>query len=184
MEGKTREPDCPIIPVTLVGVVTNDRLAKKNLSQLMRLWYLSHRRPAKAQASLHIRAVSSEPSLFANLKYGTRQMVLPKKQTSSPTLWLRMRVWRLKLHGKKSTIISWHQAHLLSVWVVRDKNLCIIHPPKSFFDGRFCWLMSFLLFMSMSIHDGVTVWVFRENLSIVHLFKSCSYGRFPWLMSF
>ena len=31
----------------------------------MRLWYLSHRRPAKAQASLRIRAVSPEPSLFA-----------------------------------------------------------------------------------------------------------------------
>ena len=28
------------------------------MSQLMRLWYLSHRRPAKAKASLRIRAVS------------------------------------------------------------------------------------------------------------------------------
>ena len=27
------------------------------MSQLMRVWYLSHRRPAKAQASLRIRAV-------------------------------------------------------------------------------------------------------------------------------
>ena len=36
----------------------------------MRLWYLSHRRPAKAQASLRIRAVSPEPSLFAHMKYG------------------------------------------------------------------------------------------------------------------
>ena len=35
-----------------------------DLSQLMRLWYLLHRRPAKAQASLRIRAVSQEPSLF------------------------------------------------------------------------------------------------------------------------
>ena len=39
------------------------------MSQLMRLWYLSHRRPAKAQASLRIRAVSPEPSLFAHMKY-------------------------------------------------------------------------------------------------------------------
>ena len=29
----------------------------------MRLWYLSHRRPEKAQASLYNRAVSTEPSL-------------------------------------------------------------------------------------------------------------------------
>ena len=36
----------------------------------MRLWYLSHRRPAKAQASLRICAVSSEPSLFTHMKYG------------------------------------------------------------------------------------------------------------------
>ena len=27
------------------------------ISQLKRLWYLSHRRPAKAQASLHIRSL-------------------------------------------------------------------------------------------------------------------------------
>ena len=40
------------------------------LSQLMRLWYLSHRRPVKAQASLRIRAVSPEPSLLAHMKYG------------------------------------------------------------------------------------------------------------------
>ena len=48
------------------------------LSQLMGLWYLSHRRPAKAQASLHIRAVSPEPLLFAHIKYGSRQRVRPK----------------------------------------------------------------------------------------------------------
>ena len=49
-----------------------------HLSQLMRLWYLSHRRPEKAQASLCIRAVSPEPSLFAHMKYGSRQRVRPK----------------------------------------------------------------------------------------------------------
>ena len=37
------------------------------MSQLMRLWYLSHRRPAMAQASLHICTVSPEPSLFAHI---------------------------------------------------------------------------------------------------------------------
>ena len=42
----------------------------------MRLWYLSQRRPAKAQASLRIRAVS--PSLFAHMKYGSRGRVRPK----------------------------------------------------------------------------------------------------------
>ena len=37
------------------------------MSQLMRLWYLSHRRTAKAQARLRIRAVSPEPLLFAHI---------------------------------------------------------------------------------------------------------------------
>ena len=36
------------------------------MSQLMRLWYLSHRRLAKAQASLRIRVVSPEPPLLAH----------------------------------------------------------------------------------------------------------------------
>ena len=48
------------------------------LSQLMRLWYLSHRQPAKAQASLHIQAVSPELLLFAHMKYGSRRRVRPK----------------------------------------------------------------------------------------------------------
>ena len=43
-----------------------------NLSQLIRLWYISHRRSAKAQASLRIRTVSPEPLLFAHMKYGSR----------------------------------------------------------------------------------------------------------------
>ena len=47
------------------------------LSQLIRLWHLSHRRSAKAQASLRIRAVLPEPSLFANMKYGSRRRVRP-----------------------------------------------------------------------------------------------------------
>ena len=44
----------------------------------MRLWYLSHRRPAKAQASLRICAVSPEPLLFIHMKNGSRQWVRPK----------------------------------------------------------------------------------------------------------
>ena len=54
------------------------------LSQLMRLWYLSHRRPAKAQASLRICAVSPEPSLFAHMKYGSRRWLRPKIRHLAP----------------------------------------------------------------------------------------------------
>ena len=48
------------------------------MSQLMRLWYLSHSPPVKAQASLHIHTVLPEPSLFAHMKYESRRRVRPK----------------------------------------------------------------------------------------------------------
>ena len=51
---------------------------KVYMSQLMRLRYLSHRRPVKAQASLRIRAVSPQPALFAHMKYGSRRRVRPQ----------------------------------------------------------------------------------------------------------
>ena len=50
----------------------------------MRLWYLSHRQPAKAQASLHICTVSPEPLLFAHMKCGSRWRVLPKIKYLAP----------------------------------------------------------------------------------------------------
>ena len=40
----------------------------------MQLWYLSHQRPVKAQASLRIHAVSPEPLLFAHMNYGSRHL--------------------------------------------------------------------------------------------------------------
>ena len=43
----------------------------------MRLWYLSHRRPVKAQGTLRIHAVSPEPLLFAHMKYESRRRVRP-----------------------------------------------------------------------------------------------------------
>ena len=60
------------------GNVEPEQTNTHDMSQLMRLWYLSHRRPAKAQASLRILAVSPEPSLFAHMKYGSRRKGRPK----------------------------------------------------------------------------------------------------------
>ena len=50
----------------------------------MRSWYLSHRRPAKAQASLRIRAVLPEHSLFAHMKYGCKRMIRPNIRHLAP----------------------------------------------------------------------------------------------------
>ena len=58
--------------------MTEFRSDQNKMRQLMQLWYLSHRRPVKEQASLHICAVSPEPSLFAYMKYGSRRRVRPK----------------------------------------------------------------------------------------------------------
>ena len=51
---------------------------KTVMGQLMRLWYLSHRRPAKIQASLRFSAVLPDPLLFAHITYGSRRRVRPK----------------------------------------------------------------------------------------------------------
>ena len=50
----------------------------------MKLWYLSHRRPGKAQAIKRIRACSPEPSLFAHMKYGSRRRGQPKIKHLAP----------------------------------------------------------------------------------------------------
>ena len=93
--GREFEPQPgPITFVEIDNEIQGDHFSKnivpgcsKNrsqMSQLMRLWYLSHRRPAKAQASLRIRAVSPEPSLFAHMNYGSRRRVTPTIRYLAP----------------------------------------------------------------------------------------------------
>ena len=50
----------------------------------MRLWYLSHWRLAKTRVSLRIHAVSPEPSLFAQMKYGSIRTVRPQIRHLAP----------------------------------------------------------------------------------------------------
>ena len=61
-----------------------EKKRKINKRASSRLWYLSHRRPAKAQVSLRILAVSPEPFLFAHIKYGSRRRVRPKIRHLAP----------------------------------------------------------------------------------------------------
>ena len=73
----------------------------------MRLWYLSHRRPANAQASLRIRAVSPEPSLFAHMNYGSRRRVRPKiRHLAAPHL--------------KNAFTEDEKCHNLMSWLIND----------------------------------------------------------------
>ena len=80
---------CNIIKINVLQVHPEMKYFKlhceqSSLSQRMRFWYLSHRRSAKAQASLCIRAVPPEPSLFAHMKYGSRRRVQPKIRHLAP----------------------------------------------------------------------------------------------------
>ena len=62
----------------------NEEMLGHQMSYPMRLWYLSHRRPAKAQASLRICTDSPKPLLFAHMKYGSRGRVRPKIRHLAP----------------------------------------------------------------------------------------------------
>ena len=75
------------------------------MSQLMRLWYLSHRQPTKAKASLRMHAVSPEASLFTHMKYGSRWWVRQNIRHLAPLVGCTC-VWRMSLRWTKSTIIS------------------------------------------------------------------------------
>ena len=77
------------------------------LSQLMRLWYLPHRWPAKAQVSLHIHAVLPEPSLFEHMKYGSKQRVGPKIRHLAALDGCACMFEEWILQRTKSAIISW-----------------------------------------------------------------------------
>ena len=68
---------------------------------------VSHRRPVKAQTSLRICAVSPQPSLFANMKYGSRRRVQPKIRHLAPLDGWAYAFEEWVYRGTKSAIISW-----------------------------------------------------------------------------
>ena len=70
-------------------------------------WYLQHRRPAKAQARLRIRAVSPEPLLFAHIKYGSRRRIRQKIRHLAPLDGCACRFEEWVYGGRKKTIITW-----------------------------------------------------------------------------
>ena len=116
-----------------------------HMNQLMRFWYLSHKRPLKAQASLRICSLT-EPSLFTHMKVDKGPTT---NQTSSP------RVWRMILRRTESTIISWDGSfvylpcmrYLLSFfasfWCQRFIPACDSGTPWTFYLA-FCIYVSYV----------------------------------------
>ena len=68
-----------------------------------------HRRPAKAQASLCIRA---EPSLFAHMKYGSRRWVLPKMRHLAPLNSCAC-AFEERVYGGRKVTLSHEVAHFI-----------------------------------------------------------------------
>ena len=86
------------------------------MSQLMRLWYLSQddqRRLRRFCASAQSRQSLHCSHAWSMEEDGGSE----QNQTSSPTGWLRMHVWRMSLWRTKSTIISWHGSNMHSVLI-------------------------------------------------------------------
>ena len=82
------------------------------MSQLMRLWYLSHRQPVKAKVSLRLCSVSPEPSLSAHIKYGSRQRVWPKFRHLAPLDGCAYEFDEMSLRRMKSAIILWAGSYI------------------------------------------------------------------------
>ena len=82
-------------------------------SQIMKLWYLSHRRPAKAQARLR-RAVSPEPSLFTHMKYGHGRRVRAKLRHLTP-----LDGWACHL---KNAFTENETYHNIMIWLIKFLN--------------------------------------------------------------
>ena len=55
-----------------------------HMDRVKRIWYLSHMRAAKVQASLRIRAVSPEPSLLAHTSSESRGTFRQKARPLAP----------------------------------------------------------------------------------------------------
>ena len=100
------------------------------------------RRPAKAQASLRIRAVLPEPLLFAYMKYENRQRVRPKSRHLAPLDGCAMHVSRMTLWKTKSAITSWDGSNAWSIMstlylvsVAEQAGLCLTwsHTSKDRF---------------------------------------------------
>ena len=88
-----REAYRPVLssPIELITILnrteenmrTNSKV-RLHMDRVKRIWYLSHMRAAKVQASLRIRAVSPEPSLLAHTNSESRGTFRQKARSLAP----------------------------------------------------------------------------------------------------
>ena len=111
------------------------------MSQLMRLWYLSHRWPAKGQSlrCLHTWTMEADE--------GSDQ-----KADIYPTVWLCMRFWRMNLRRTKSAKISWVGSNICPLSPSTAKCTVLYHNLIKRI------LLFFFLFCSEHNFDSLDNW--------------------------
>ena len=72
--------------LAVIFVLCNLKTLKLQMDRVKRIWYLSHMRAAKVQASLHIRAVLPEPLLLAHTSSESRGTFRQKARSLAPLI--------------------------------------------------------------------------------------------------
>ena len=149
----------------------------------MRLWYLSHRWPAKAQASLRILAVSPEPSLFAHINYGSRRRVQP---TRVLRIWELEQTWKYistqcctSFHPCRSILKQIWPCHensqgqpKVSIWNIVSTRAADAVYQVSKSSALWFWRKIFLKFFTI-IHMGMVKWPGHlKNFHSPHLIEA------------
>ena len=134
-----------------------------NWSSSWDIWYLSsHRRPAKAQASLRIRIASPEPSLLAHIKYGSRRRGQPNIRHQGPLDGCACAFEECIYGGRKVPLSrDMAQLFLLHVFVVLFMlTLCVSFPeavmgttnPGITCHSRYSTLVFLFVFFFQNVH--------------------------------
>ena len=144
------------------------------LSQFMRLYGTSHRRPATSEGSgepVHLRSLVR--AFAVRTHEVSKWMKGPtKNQTSNSTGWLRMHVWRMSLRRTKRAIISWRGSFYQNPWSISYK----------------CWLRPHIL-MKNSVYgldvlllSSAEVYLEQFNYTINSSWKSKYLSNHQWVI--
>ena len=171
------------------------------MSQLMRLWYFSQRRQAKAQAlPAHPRSLARAIAVRTH-EVWKKTKGLTKNQTSSPTGWLCMRVWRMSLRRTKSAIISWDGSNMNLSMSKPTNDLCThwrlrsawasVHSDWAFAQSdQSCPSEEGMGSYSLATHKAHSETLIRLGARVILLLFSCSgsymsreYYRVKWLLT-
>ena len=125
------------------------------MSQLMRLWYLSHRRPAKAQASLRIHPVWSESSLSAWRNLGSLASHWAHIEDSDQTGRMPRLIWVFAGHKLILLVLSCRGSYfeIQRLWLISVAEQAVPVLPGRILPDR-------------SSHDVAQLSLFKIQISV------------------